>query len=233
MSKLVTILKATGISASTGLAAYYGFEMGENLTSYLPRSYMIPEITKGFSAFMVGSIGNHISRKFLGRKRIGESEAYSIVALNAFANTHNDNRNLSIEDSLKSISDNLVEVIIENGNKTHLGSGLMITSDGYVITAHHVIKEMIESQGKAQIKMQNGKRYLIAKKDLHYNANTDLAIIKAKKLSYYAEPIKVKVDLSSKLNFSRSFGFLIFALIVINLLPYLVKLILWLLSLVI
>mgnify|MGYP001572463925 CR=1 FL=1 len=199
MSKLVNIVRATGIIAGTGLATYGGIELGDKLGEYLPQAYMLPEIGQGVTAFLIGTIGNRVSRKVLGVRRISKVEAYSIAALNAFANASNDARNLSTEKSLEEISNNLVEVMVDSKGKRFLGSGLMITTDGYVITAHHVIHQIIGNGGKAIVRTQNGRTYLVSKENLWYNKNTDIAVVKATKPSVYAEPIRVRVDQDCKL----------------------------------
>ncbi|MFA6089317.1 MAG: serine protease [Candidatus Woesearchaeota archaeon] len=200
MSKLINLIKSTAIISGTGLAAYSGIELGEKIAHYLPQSYMLPKIAQGFSAFFLGFLANIPLITILGTKKISEIEAYSISALNAFANANNDARKISTEKSLEEISNNLVEVIVDNGNKVTKGSGLMITTDGYVITAHHVIDGMIINGGKAKIKLQNGKSYSVKKENVWYNKNTDVAVIKAAKGMYFSRPIKVKVDQDSKLN---------------------------------
>lgn len=200
MSKLVNIVRATGMIAGTGLATYGGFELGERLSEYLPHAYMLPEIARGYTAFFVGTAGNIVLMHIIGRKRISEVEAYSISALNAFANAANNARNLSAEKSLEEISNNLVEVMVDSDGKRYRGSGLMITTDGYVITAHHVIEEMIDNGGRAKVKTQRGSTYLVGRKNLWYNASTDIAVIKVTKLfGGYAKPIRVKVDQNCKL----------------------------------
>src|SRR3989344_944692 len=199
MSKLVNIVRATGIIAGTGLATYGGIELGDKLGNYLPQAYMLPEITQGVTAFLVGTIGNRVSRSILGKRRISESEAYSIAALNAFANTVNDSRNLSTKKSLEQISDNLVEIMVDNNGRRSLGSGLMITTDGYVITAHHVI-DRIGDGGQARVKTQGGITYQVSKENVWYNENTDIAVVKATKPSGHSEPIRVKVNQDCRLS---------------------------------
>lgn len=91
--------------------------------------------------------------------------------------------------------------MVDNDGKRSLGSGLMITTDGYVITAHHVINKMIDNNGQAKIKTQKGNIYQVSKENIWYNTNTDIAIIKATKPSFgYSKPIKIKVNQNSKLN---------------------------------
>jgi len=199
MSKLETILKASGIIVGTGLATYGGIELGDTLNDYFSQKYMIPQITQGLTAFVVGVIGNRVMRTVLGKKIISESEAYSIAALNAFANATNDSRNVSVDTSLEQISENLVEVMVDSCGKRSLGSGLMITTDGYVITAHHVIDEMIKNGGRGRVKTQDGATYPVSTKNVWYNVSTDIAVIKASKASGYSQPIKVKVDQDCKL----------------------------------
>ena len=79
MNKLVNIIKTTGVIVGTGLATYGGIKLGENLENYLPHTYMFPEIAQGVTAFIVGSIGNKISKEFLNKEKISESEVYSIT----------------------------------------------------------------------------------------------------------------------------------------------------------
>ncbi|MFT4304388.1 MAG: S1 family peptidase [Candidatus Woesearchaeota archaeon] len=200
MSKLVSIIRTTGILSATGISAYVGIQLGDQFSEHLPNIYKIPEIVQGYTAFVLGNIGNGVARKVLGKKRISPQEAYSIAALNAFVNASNEARNLSSSQSLEQISDNLVEVIVENDKEKSVGSGLMITTDGYVITAHHVVENMIANGAKAKIRAQNGLMYSVPKNTIWYNQDTDIAIIKATKVCPYSKPIKVKVDQSCNLN---------------------------------
>ena len=200
MPKFVHLVRSAGILTGTGLATYGGIALGAKLGEYLPQAYMLPEIAQGVTAFLLGTIGNRASRILLGDRGISEEEAYSIAALNAFANVANDARNLTTTQSLEEISNNLIEVMVEGNGKTSLGSGLMITNDGYVITAHHVINEMIHAGAKAKVRAQNGSTYSVGKEDVWYDAGTDIAVIKAAKLSGYARPIRIKVNQDCILN---------------------------------
>ncbi len=211
MSRLGDIISTTGIIVGTGLATYGGIELGEKLGNYLPQRYMLPQIAQGFTAFFTGTVGNQILRSITRKRSISESEAYSIAALNAFANATNESRNLTPKTSLEQISNNLVEVIVNTDNRKISGSGLMITTDGYVITAHHVIKEMIENHGTAKVRTRRGVVYPVPGESIWYNKNTDIAVIKARRPCAHSEPIKVKVDRDSKLKTGeevRVFGFL-------------------------
>ena len=200
MSKLVSIVKKIGILTGTGLATYGGIELGDKLGGYLPQSYMLPQIVQGATAFLIGNVGNEFSRRILGERRILDSEAYSIAALNAFANAANDLRNLDAEKSLENISKNIVEVLVDSDGKRFLGSGLMITTDGHVITAHHVIDKMIDNGGKASVRTQSGRTYKVSKNNIWYNVNTDIAIIKATKPSLFSKPTRVKINQDCRLS---------------------------------
>ncbi len=203
MSKLINILRTTGVIAGTGLVTYEGFMLGSDLVDKLgpnlPKDYMIPEITQGVTAFICGVVGNEVLKKILGRRRISTDEAYSIAALNAFANATNDSRNVSTQESLENISNGLVEIRVDSDQGTKLGSGLMITSDGYIVTAHHVVDEMIRNERKARVRMQNGLLYNVSRENVWFNKSTDIAVIKAAKPSSYPKPIRVKVDQDCKL----------------------------------
>ena len=199
MSGLTTLLKATGTLTATALATYGGIELGDKVGDYLPQAYMLPEMAQGLTAFLTGFTGNHISRRVLGKNMISEKEAYSIAALNAFANVANKARGLSPQESLREISNNLVEVIVEGDKKINRGSGFMITTNGYVITASHVIERMRENDTGAKIMTQNGKSYKVTKENVWRSKGTDIAILKASKISACPHPIKVKVDQDCKL----------------------------------
>jgi len=194
MSKLTSIIKSTGIIAGTGLAGYYGIELGQKIGSHVPQAYMLGEMTQGLTAFLAGSIGNYSIRKILGTKSISDSEAHSISALNAFASASNESRKISTEQSLKNIGENLVEVIVKNGKTISRGSGMMITTDGYVITAHHVIEDIVDNDCNVFIKQQNGVTYKAPREHACYNKHTDIAIIKAEVPSVRSRPIAVKID---------------------------------------
>ncbi len=125
-----------------------------------------------------------------------QEEACSLAALYAFANTPNEARGISVEKSLEEITKNIVLVKIVDKNKEDLynGSGLMITTDGYVITAYHVVED-IPPNGKIIIKTGEKKEYIVSRQNgIWYNRNTDLAILKAKKHSLHPTPIKALVD---------------------------------------
>ncbi len=203
MSRLMNILRTSAIVAGTGLVTYEGFMLGKDLVDKLepnlPKGYLIPEVIEGLTAYTIGLIGNKVLNKVFGRKKISAEEAYSIAALNAFANASNDSRNLTTEKSLENISNGLVEVRVDGDNGTKLGSGLMITTDGYIITAHHVVDELIKNGKKARIRMQNGLLYNLSRENVWFNVNTDIAVIKAYTGVRYSEPIRIKVDQDCKL----------------------------------
>jgi len=184
-----------GIIAATGISAYYGIKLGDKVGSYLPHSYMIPEIAQGIAAFSLGMIGNEISRKILRvSSKISEGEAYSIASLNAFANASNESRKITRDRSLEEISNNLIEVRVAVGDKVCLGSGLMITADGYIITAHHVIKDLIGNGGRATVKTQDNLVYNVPRENVWFNKSTDIAIIKALKPLSSPAPVKILID---------------------------------------
>lgn len=194
MPKVKNVIRTTGLVVGTGLAAYGGIELGEYLGTYLPNTAMLPEITQGLSAFIAGTIGNEVSRTILSRRRLLTPEAHSICALNAFASVANESRNLSVDKSLEEISNNLVQVRINHDKRSFLGSGLLITSDGYVLTAHHVVENLLHNGSQARITTQEGRSHPISKKNVWYNKETDIAIIKASTPGGYSRPIRVKVD---------------------------------------
>ncbi len=195
MSRLVKLVRSAGIITATGLATYYGFGLGDIVDDHVPQTYMIPELVQGITAFIAGNAGNRVARTVLrAGSRIKEQEAYSIAALNAFANAPNEMRNISTERSLEEISKHLVQVRVHVGDQIWGGSGLMITTDGYVLTAHHVIQEVVENGRKAYIKTQRGWEYRVLRGNVWYNEATDIAIVKVNKPSVLAAPIHIKVD---------------------------------------
>lgn len=202
MSKLVNILKSSTKIAGTAVATYWGIEQGAHLGEYFSSIQYLPEGVQGFTAFISGLLGNKILGLIIDKNRISENEVYSIASLNAFVSSKNDLRNINTKKSLEQISKNLVEVYAINECQTSIGSGLMITTNGYILTAHHVIRDVLKGDNyKIKIKTSNGKTYHMQKGMAWYNKNTDIAILKVEKLfNGFAKPIKAKVDLSGKLS---------------------------------
>ncbi|MBI4016942.1 MAG: trypsin-like peptidase domain-containing protein [Candidatus Aenigmarchaeota archaeon] len=130
---------------------------------------------------------------FTGQKGISVHDAYSIAALTAFANCSNESRRVTREQSLEEISNNVVEIFVEVGMMRTRGSGLMFTTDGYVLTAHHVVEDLIGCMGSVKIKTQDGQEQYIKEKSMWYNEKTDIAILKVGKCTVPA-PIKIKVS---------------------------------------
>lgn len=136
-------------------------------------------------------------RQLIGKETL-DHKVYSVAALNAFANTKNEDRKLSTEQSLENISNNLVEIIMREGKISYKGSGLMVATSGYVLTAHHVAEHM-KKGSKGFVKTQRGLEYEIKSDDVWYNNETDVAIVKAKTPREYARPAKIKVNLDGKI----------------------------------
>ncbi|MDO8556122.1 MAG: serine protease [Nanoarchaeota archaeon] len=196
MFKPSRILKSMIKISTVGYTTYYIFDATQKLfhETPLPGPY-VSEIVQGFTAFVGGFIAGEIMKGILEPKRFTETEMESIVALNAFANTPNEQRNISTETSLANISKNLVEIVIEEDEKRWKGSGLFITTDGYAITAHHVIEPLLrKKESPATIKDAQGKTYSLEKNILWYSKETDIAIVKAKKIGLSPRPIPVKVN---------------------------------------
>jgi S1-C subfamily serine protease len=194
MSKIWSIAKGWGILIGTWLATYGGFELWDKLGTYTYQAYLIPEVVAWTVAFIMWNIGNDMSKRIFGKNRISEKELQSVTALNAFVSTKNESRKISTEESLREISDNIVEISIEVGNQIIKGSGLMITSDGYIITAHHVVRDALEKNWKITVKTQIWKTYKVWWDAIHYNKSTDIAIIKASKPVFPIKPIRAKVS---------------------------------------
>jgi len=211
MSGLVDIVRFTVVATSSGLATYGGIELGDLANNSIPATLFLPEVTQGIIALTTGIAGNNIAKKLIGKRRkLSEQNAYSIAALNAFANTPNESRGISTGQSLEEISRKLVEVRVYVGKKMHTGSGLLITSDGYIITAYHVIDDMIEKGGILEVRRQGAPVREVDKKNVWYDKATDLAVIKIRSTSTLHAPSRIKVDLECNLRIGqevRIFGF--------------------------
>jgi len=187
MAGLIKVLKTTGIIAATGLSCFGGIELGERIAQNVPEAYLLPELTQGTVAYISANIGNGISKWILYPGRLSNTNARSIAALNAFANSKNDDRGISCEESLSNLSDNLVQVRVETDSKSSLGSGLLITTGGYVLKSARI-----------SIKNQRNFVYHVPLKDVSYNSHTDIAVLKAKTGVIYSEPIRARVDLEGE-----------------------------------
>ena len=66
---------------------------------------------------------------------------------------------------------------------TKAGSGFVISSDGYVVTNAHVILNIVDKKGSAQLTFENGEQY---EADLiNYDKDSDIALLKIKEDGSY------------------------------------------------
>ena len=197
MNKVVLAKNLATITGAS-FAAYLGIETGRYFGEFLPNGYMLSELAQGFTAVTCGGLANNALRKLLGSKSLLANQAYSTAALIAFANTENESRGVTTAQSLEEISKNLVEVYTRTNKggkfKYYSGSGLMITSDGYVITAHHVIKDAVTNKGQIVVRDQKRRSYPVNPKNVLYDKRTDIAILKARKITAYPAPMKILVN---------------------------------------
>lgn len=200
MSKLVEIVRTCTVIAGTAFATYEGIVLGREFGEHLPQVYMLPQAAQGLTAFVIGKTGNAVLGHILRSDGISDGEARSVSALNAFASAKNEDRGLTAKQSLEAISNNLVEVYAVVGNERSVGSGLMVTTDGYVMTARHVIDCIIGNDGttakdgKIRVKTQKGRTYSVSYKNVWSNRATDIAILKATVFAVFPSPVRIKVD---------------------------------------
>jgi len=86
--------------------------------------------------------------------------------------------NQALINATKYAYDSVVSITITQGEAKSSGSGVILTSDGYIVTNHHVI----EGEGDISVTLSNGKKYNAT--FIASDRQTDLGIIKidAKKL---------------------------------------------------
>jgi hypothetical protein len=79
---------------------------------------------------------------------------------------------LTSKEVQKNVEESLVEIIYKNGR--HASNGILITQNGYLLTANHCTKNL---KGK-RIRLLNGEKYKM-KKVCDKNPEEDLALVKA------------------------------------------------------
>ena len=128
-------------------------------------------------------------------QRATQPQINGVAALYAFAHTPNNLREISIEESLSELKSNMVIVKGYCSDSTHQGSGLMVTSCGYVLTAHHVVEEALKEHKKITVTTKDRKSYDISPGGAWYIKEKDIALLDAHKPVAYSRPIRAKVSL--------------------------------------
>lgn len=100
----------------------------------------------------------------------------SINALKYFIQNIYLTEELTPKQSIKNLENSLIE-LIDYSNKKHVGNGILITENGYFLTAHHCIEGFIEKDFMLVQDYQN-KKYDILK-ICKKNKKEDLALVKA------------------------------------------------------
>ena len=90
----------------------------------------------------------------------------------------------------------VVEVGVSNGRASGIGSGVVLTADGYVLTNYHVIELADTSAAQLQIKLSDGTTYDAA--IVGTDPSADLAVVRAQNASdltpaTFADSAKVQV----------------------------------------
>jgi hypothetical protein len=205
MSKVTTSLKAIGMIGTMWIATYGWYQLWEIVANKIPVWYYLPEIIQGFIACTSWNIARLLLRKIVfNSSELTEREVRSLASLQAFVNTTNIHRNVSIEDSLKNMQDNLLQIeLYQWSNKIAKWSWLLVTTDGYIITAYHVVKPMVNSQWKIhwKIRLQNGQSYTLSNRSiLLYNENLDTVILKVDVPNLLSKPTKILLDADQKID---------------------------------
>ncbi len=105
------------------------------------------------------------------------ADKQTIKALEEFVQNVYWTKSLSAEQSIKNLEESLVEVLYPN--MTHKGNGLLITENGYLLTANHVEEEDGKDCPSAKyIRNYQNKIYPI-KKICQTDEREDLALLKA------------------------------------------------------
>lgn len=84
-------------------------------------------------------------------------------------------RELSVEEIAEKVTPSIVAVVSESGDlygKSSTGSGVILSSDGYIVTNYHVI----EDGASVRIILDNGLDYLSSV--IGYDRKTDIAVLK-------------------------------------------------------
>ena len=80
---------------------------------------------------------------------------YSFAPLNTMFNIPQDIRDVSLEESLLNTQKNIVDVIVKEEGYRTVGSGVLLTENGYVMTAKHVLGNVEKTKNETYIKHSN------------------------------------------------------------------------------
>jgi len=112
-------------------------------------------------------------------KKMTVTEAYSVP---------NDQRGIDVEESLRNISKNLVHVIVDNTR----GSGLKLTTDGYVVTAYHVVDPIDKNIDKIYVLDQEGRKFKV-QESISFKGG-DTAVLKINCPYDSPAPLRIKIS---------------------------------------
>lgn len=95
----------------------------------------------------------------------------------------------AIVNATKYAYDSVVSINITNGEAKSSGSGVILSSDGYIVTNHHVV----EGEGTITVTLANGKKH--SAEYIASDPQTDLAIIKIKATNLKAATLGSSEDI--------------------------------------
>ncbi len=133
-------------------------------------------------ALLLGLGGGFIGAKLSGGKTVVQTEDGKVVFQEIERTTDNSSQaSFAVEDVAAAVSDSVVEITTEIVSTNSFlgqyisqgaGSGVIFTTDGYIVTNHHVI----DGATKINVTLKNGTSY--SAKIIGDDAKTDLALLK-------------------------------------------------------
>jgi S1-C subfamily serine protease len=134
-----------------------------------------------------------LSKKVFKQKaQFSSTEAYSVASLTALLNVPTKSRQISLEESLANISSNLVQVYANLHGKWKSGSGLLLTTDGFVASAYHVIEPANKTIKDIRFLTRNGICYKI--NNATYLKDNDVTVLKADTIAEEIKPSRIRIN---------------------------------------
>ena len=138
------------------------------------------------TALVAALVGGASSGYVVSKVNDGEESSYSALEAPAAPAPQNDQQNDqgeaqaapkgSVEDVASQVLPAVVSIVVQTPRGSAEGSGSIISSDGYVLTNHHVVADAASSQSQIQVTLNDGSRH-----DATFVAsdvNTDVGVIK-------------------------------------------------------
>ena len=132
------------------------------------------------AAVVVVGLASGAGGGYIGARVAGETSTQAVTSSATVTSSGTSNATENIAQVAAGISSSIVEVTVESGRSTSEGSGIIVRSDGVIVTNAHVVSD-VASGGTLTVTLANGKT---AKATVvGTDARHDIAVIKASGVS--------------------------------------------------